>query len=310
MTKKISIISPCYNEEKNIEELYERIIKSIANIIDYDFEILFIDNSSTDNTVKLIKLICKNDSRVKLIVNERNFGHIRSPYWGILQTSGDATIYMASDLQDPPEFISKFLEQWEAGWKVVLGIKQSSEGSKIRAFLSRQYYKVLDKISDVKVIKNASGFGLYDKKVIDQLIKINDPYPFLRGLICDLGYQIKTIEFVEKSRKSGISKNNLYSLFDIAMLGIISHSFLPIRLASIFGGIMMVIGILLSLLYLITILFFSNIFSLENSILLILIFILFGVQFIFIGLLGEYICSIHTYVKNRPIIVEKERINF
>lgn len=310
MTKLISIITPCFNEEDNVDELYKRIITSINNIEGYEFEILFIDNASIDNTVNLLKLIANRDKRVKIIINERNFGHIRSPYWGIMQTQGDATIYMASDLQDPPEFIAEFLENWELGWRVVLATKPQTEGNQIRQFLGSTYYKVLDSLSGINIVRDATGFGLYDKVVIEQLRKINDPYPFLRGLICELGYPIKTIEFVGQRRKAGISKNNIYTLYDIAMLGIVSHSLVPIRIASILGVLIGVSSIFVALIFAVMKFILWNNFPLGFAPLIIGVFFMFGMLFIFIGLLGEYIGSIHTYAKNRPIVVEKERINF
>ena len=310
MTKLISIITPCFNEQDNVDELYKRIINTINKIDRYKFEILFIDNASTDNTAKFLKLIAVQDNRVKIIINERNFGHIRSPYWGIMQTEGDATIYMASDLQDPPEYIIDFLENWELGWKVVLATKPKSKDNQMRQFLSSNYYRILESLSGINIVKDASGFGLYDKAVIKQLRVINDPYPFLRGLICELGYPIKTIEFIGQKRNAGISKNNIYTLYDIAMLGIVSHSLVPIRIASLLGGIVGVSSIILAIVYATMKLVYWDNFALGLAPLIIGAFFLLGIILIFIGLLGEYIGSIHTYVKNRPIVVEKERINF
>lgn len=310
MTKLISIITPCFNEENNVEELYKRIINSINKLSEYKFEIIFIDNASIDNTVPLLKSISSQDPRVKIIINERNFGHIRSPYWGILQTSGEATIYMASDLQDPPEYIEEFIENWEKGWKVVLATKPRSEGNKVRQFLGSTYYKILDSMSGIDIVKDATGFGLYDKSVIQELRKINDPYPFLRGLICELGYPIKTVDFIGQRRKAGISKNNFYTLYDIAMLGIVSHSMVPIRIASMLGGIIGVFSILMAIIYTVLKLIFWRDFPLGFAPIIIGGFLMFGMLLIFIGLLGEYIGSIHTYVKNRPIVIERERVNF
>jgi glycosyltransferase involved in cell wall biosynthesis len=310
MTKLISIITPCFNEQDNVDELYKRIINTINKIDRYKFEILFIDNASTDSTAKFLKLIAAQDKRVKIIINERNFGHIRSPYWGIMQTEGDATIYMASDLQDPPEYISDFLENWELGWKVVLATKPKSKDNQIRQFLSSNYYRILESLSGINIVKGASGFGLYDHAVIKQLRMINDPYPFLRGLICELGYPIKTIEFIGQKRNAGISKNNIYTLYDIAMLGIVSHSLIPIRIASLLGSIVGVSSIILAIVYATMKLIYWDNFALGLAPLIIGAFFLLGIILIFIGLLGEYIGSIHTYVKNRPIVVEKERINF
>lgn len=310
MKPLISIVTPCYNEEENISELYTRITKVISSLTQYEFEILLIDNSSTDNTVAMVKSLCANDSRVKLIVNNRNFGHIRSPYWGIIQSTGVATIYMASDLQDPPEYISQFIAEWEKGWKIVLASKPISQTNFLFHSLRKLYYRMLDRISDVDLVKDTTGFGIYDRQVLDCVRQVNDPYPYLRGLICELGFPIKTIEFNQPRRVRGISKNNFYTLYDIAMLGIVSHSLVPLRVASMLGLIVGGISFLVGLLYFVLKLIYWDSFPIGTAPLIIGIFFMFGILFVFIGLLGEYIGSIHTYVKNRPIVVEKERINF
>ena len=245
-----------------------------------------------------------------MIVNTRNFGHIRSPYWGILQTTGNATIYLASDLQDPPEFIPQFIAEWEKGWKVVLAVKPSSKTNFLVHKMRRLYYQILDGIADIDLVRDATGFGLYDRIVLDQVRKIADPYPFLRGLICELGFPIKTIPFTQPRRERGISKNNFYTLFDIAMLGIVSHSLVPIRLASICGLVIGFLSFLVAVFYTVMKLLYWDSFPMGMAPIVIGIFLLFSLLFIFIGLLGEYIGSIHSYVKNRPIVVEKERINF
>lgn len=309
MKPLISIVTPCYNEEDNIAELYARISNAIDLLSHYDFEILFIDNASSDKTVDLIKGLCSIDLRVKLIVNNRNFGHIRSPYWGIINSSGMATIYLASDLQDPPEYILEFIAEWEKGWKIVLATKPVSQTNFLFHALRKIYYRLLDRISDVDLIKDTTGFGIYDRQVLDCVREINDPYPYLRGLICELGFPVKTIEFEQPRRSRGISKNNFYTLYDIAMLGIVSHSLVPLRIASMLGLIIGGGSFILGFLYLVLKLLYWNSFPIGFAPLIIGIFFMFGVLFIFIGLLGEYIGSIHTYVKNRPIVVEKERIN-
>ncbi len=308
--KKISIISPCFNEEENISELYDRVLQVMDAHPEYQFELLFIDNASTDRTVERIREIIARDARVKAIVNMRNFGHIRSPYWGILQTTGDATVYLASDLQDPPELIPKFLEQWEKGWQVVLAVKPVSQTNFLLHRLRKMYYGLLQRISDVEIIQDSTGFGLYDHKVIQELRKIRDPYPFLRGLICELGFPILTIPFAQPRRLRGITKNNFYSLFDIAMLGIISHSKVPIRLATFFGLILGLFSFCVALYYTIMKLLYWDSFPMGLAPLTIGFFLFMSLVFIFIGLLGEYIASIHTYIQQRPIVIEKERINF
>jgi dolichol-phosphate mannosyltransferase len=306
----ISIVTPTYNEIENVELLLNRIREVIAPLMQYDFEILVIDNCSKDGTQDRIRELASKDKRIKAIFNARNFGHIRSPYYGILQTSGEATIYMASDFQDPPDMIPEFLEEWEKGWKLVMAIKPVSKSSPVMHFLRKTYYRFIDKISDIEIIKDSTGFGLYDKKVLDHLRNINDPYPFLRGLICEIGYPIKTIPFIQPRRLGGITKNNFYTLFDIAMLGMVSHSKVPIRIAALAGFLLGAVSILVALYFLAMKLMFWNSFPLGGAPAIIGLFFLLGILLFFIGILGEYIGSIHTYIQNRPIVVEKERINF
>ena len=310
MASLISLSIPCYNEEENVDELYRRICETVDKIPQYQFEFVFIDNASEDQTVQKLVFLASKDPRVKIIVNTRNFGHIRSPYWGMMQTRGSATIALASDLQDPPELIPQFLAQWELGWKVVLAVKPRSKTNFFVHKLRRLYYQVLDGIANIDLVKDATGFGLYDKKVLDQVRKISDPYPYLRGLICELGFSIKTIPFLQPRRERGISKNNFYTLFDIAMLGIVSHSLVPIRLASICGIVIGFLSLLVAIFYTMMKLLNWYSFPVGMAPIVIGIFLLFSLLFIFIGILGEYIGSIHSYVKNRPIVVERERINF
>jgi len=306
----ISIVTPTYNEIENIELLLNQISEVITPIDQYDFEILIIDNCSQDGTQDKIRELATKDKRIKAIFNARNFGHIRSPYYGILQSSGAATIYMASDFQDPPDMIPQFIEEWEKGWKLVMAVKPVSKSSRVMHFLRKSYYRLIDKISDIEIIKDSTGFGLYDKKILDHLRAINDPYPFLRGLICEIGYPIKTIAFVQPRRLAGITKNNFYSLFDIAMLGMVSHSKIPIRIAALSGFLLGSMCLLVAIYFLIMKIAFWNSFPLGSAPIIIGLFFLFGVQLFFIGILGEYIGSIHSYLQNRPIVVEKERINF
>jgi dolichol-phosphate mannosyltransferase len=306
----LSIVTPCFNEEDNINELYKRVHETISTIGKYRFEIIFIDNNSSDNTVNKLKEIAHKDARVKIIVNTRNFGHIRSPYYGILQSKGLATIYLASDLQDPPEVIPQFISEWEGGYKLVMATKPTSEGSPLTHFLRKSYYRLLDRISDISIVQNSTGFGLYDKEVLDQLRAIQEPYPFLRGLICELGYEIKTIPFVQPKRLKGITKNNFYTLYDIAMLGIITHSKLPIRIAAISGMFLGLISSLVGIIFIILKLVYWESFPLGLAPIIIGLFFLLGIQLMFIGIIGEYIGSIHTYLQKRPLVIEKERINF
>lgn len=311
MNKKIiTIVSPTYNEEDNVLLFYSRVEEVTKNIKNYQFEYLFIDNASTDKTASILKNIAKQDKKVKLIINTRNFGHIRSPYWGIIQSQGDATIYLASDLQDPPELIPQFIDAWEKGFKVVLGVKPESKLNFINHQLRKAYYLFLNKISNVSIVKNSTGFGLYDREVLNEVRKINDPYPFLRGIIAELGYEVKQILFLQERRNAGHTKNNFYTLYDIGILGIISHSITPVRIASLVGFLVGSLSFIFALIFTILKLIYWNSFPLGISPIIIGMFFMFGLILIFIGFLGEYIGSIHTYLQKRPIVVEKERINF
>lgn len=308
--KLLSIVTPTYNEVDNIESLLDSIREAIAPLDQYEFEIIVIDNCSSDGTQEKIREIAGKDARIKAIFNVRNFGHIRSPYYGILQSNGVATIYLASDFQDPPDLIPKFIEEWEKGWKLVMAVKPVSKSSPLMHFLRKYYYKFLDNISDIEILKDATGFGMYDKKIIEHLKEINDPYPFLRGIICELGYPIKSIPFIQPRRLGGITKNNFYTLLDIAMLGLVGHSKVPIRIASLLGFLLGCVSILIALYFLVMKLILWDSFPLGSAPTIIGLFFMFGIQLFFIGILGEYIGSIHTYVRNRPIVVERERINF
>ncbi|MDR3489638.1 MAG: glycosyltransferase family 2 protein [Bradyrhizobium sp.] len=313
MTDKplISIVSPCYNEEDNVDELFRRVIAAVAGLLPkYDFEYIFIDNNSTDRTQEKLRALAAADKRVKVILNARNFGHIRSPYYGILQSRGVATIYLASDLQDPPELIPEFVRHWEAGAKLVLAIKPVSEGSPIVHNLRQLYYRTLDSISDVHILKDSTGFGLYSRDVLNHVRKVDDPYPFLRGLIAEIGFDVVTVPFVQPRRLRGISKNNVYTLYDIAWLGIVSHSKVPIRMAAFVGFAVGLLSGVVALVFVVLKLIFWESFPIGVSPLIIGMFGLFGLQFMFIGILGEYVGAILTYVQKRPVVVERERINF
>jgi len=306
----ISIVAPTFNEVENIEELYSRIKEVISKLGDYEFEIIIIDNDSKDGTQDILRSIASKDKNFKVILNNRNFGHIRSPYFGILQSKGAAVIYLASDLQNPPELIPDIISRWEKGYKLVMAVKPESEGSILFNFLRRNYYRVLDRISDIQVIRDSTGFGLYDSEVIDELRKIKEPYPFMRGLICDLGYSFDTIPFIQPSRKRGLTKNNFSTLYDIGMLGIISHSKFPIRFCAFLGFLIGAISFAIGLAYLVLKIIFWDSYPVGIAPLIIGLFFFIGLQFIFIGVIGEYIGSIHTYSQNRPLVVVKEKINF
>ena len=305
----ISVMTPCFNEEENVEPLYERIRVAFATLPQYRYEHVFIDNASTDGTVDRIKALAAKDSNVKLIVNVRNFGHIRSPLHALYQTSGDAVIAMASDLQDPPELIPEFVAKWEQGFKVVIGVKPRSREAPLMFLLRKLYYSSIGSMSDVPLIENFTGFGLYDREVVEAVRATNDRYPYFRGLIADLGYARAEIPFIQPRRVRGITKNNFYSLYDVAMLGITSHSKVPLRLATMAGFSLGFVSLFIALAYLVAKLVFWDNFVLGMAPMVIGMFFFASVQLFFIGILGEYIGAIHTQVTKRPLVVEKERVN-
>ena len=309
MRKLISIITPCYNEQDNVDELCQR-IRGTMKELEYDYEHIFIDNCSTDETVIKIKKIASEDKRVKLIVNIRNFGHIKSPYYALLQARGDACILIASDLQDPPEMIPEFIQKWENGFNTVLAVKPESKESPVMFFLRKVYYNLITKISDVPLVKNATGAGLFDRKVIDILRRINDSYPYFRGLVCEIGGPIATVPFVQPRRARGITKNNFFTLYDLAMLGITNHSKVPLRLMTMFGFSVSAVSLLVALFFLVAKLVYWNSFQLGIAPLIIGLFFFNSTLIFFMGVLGEYIGSIHTQIRNMPLVVEAERINF
>jgi glycosyltransferase involved in cell wall biosynthesis len=307
--KLISIVTFCFNEEDNIEELHKRIFNVMSGL-NYCYEHIIIDNHSTDETVKKVKKIIKHDKNVKLIVNARNFGHIRSPNYGILQSSGDACILMTSDLQDPPEMIPDLIRQWESGYKIVFAVKEESQENSFMFFLRKTYYKFLNRISEVQLVRNATGAGLYDKKVIEILRKINDPYPYLRGLLCEIGYPIATVKFDQPKRLRGITKNNFFTLYDTAMLGITNHSKVPLRLMVMAGFTLSLLSLILAIVFFIAKLILWNEFQMGMAPILIGVFFFGAVQTFFIGILGEYIITLLTHTRKIPMVVELERVNF
>lgn len=308
--KLISIMTPCFNEEKNVENNYLEIKKVFSKLPDYRYEHLFIDNSSKDKTVEILKKIAMNDKNVKIIVNVRNFGQVRSPFYGITQCAGDAVIPIAADLQDPVLLINEFVKKWEEGYKIVIGVKNKSEESRIMFSIRKIFYRLIRKISETDHIDNFTGYGLYDKEFIDVIRKLNDPYPYFRGLVSELGFERATIYYVQAKRKGGKTSNNFFSLYDVAMLGFVNHSKLPLRFASFIGFSVAAISLLVSLGYLIAKLINWNEFNAGTAPLVIGLFFFSSVQLIFIGIMGEYISAIYTKVKNHPLVVEKERINF
>lgn len=310
MKKLISIITPCFNEEANVEELVARIRKTMSSLPSYDYEHILIDNASTDRTVEILRSLAANDPALRVIVNCRNFGHIRSPIHAIFEARGNAIIGMASDLQDPPELIPEFIKHWENGLKVVIAVKPKSRETPLMFLLRRAYYLTIGRISDVPQIENFTGFGLYDREVIDTIKSLDDPYPYFRGLIAELGYPRAEIPFEQPRRVRGVTKNNFYTLFDLAMLGLTSHSKVPIRLATIAGFSLSAISMFVAAGYLIAKLIYWDSFAFGMAPVLIGMFFFASVQLFFIGIIGEYIASIHTHVKKRPLVIEKERINF
>ena len=308
--KTITIFTPCYNEEKNIDALYARVCSVIDKIPNYNFEYVLIDNASKDNTVARLKEIAEHDKRIKVISNVRNFGHIRSPYYGLLQCTGDAVIAMVADLQDPPEMIPKYIEEWEKGHALVLGIKTQSKENPLMFLVRKLFYSIIKKISSTDQLKNYTGFGLYDQKFLNVVRMIDDPYPYFRGMVMEYGWDIKTLEYTQEKRKKGKSSNNFFTLYDLAMLGFVNHSKLPLRLSAFIGFFSAIISFLVAVGYFIYKLLYWDNFQVGTAPMVIGVFFFSSIQLFFIGIIGEYIGAIHTQVRKRPLVIEKERINF
>lgn len=311
MRKKVSVVTPCYNEEENVEKLIKLVKEQFANMPQYDYEHILIDNCSTDNTVDILCKCAAEDKHVKIILNARNFGHIRSPYYGILQAYGDCVVSMVSDLQDPPELLPEMLKKWEEGYKIITCVKNKSKENPLMFMCRKLFYNTLAKFSETEQIKNFTGFGLYDKKFIDVLrTEINDPYPYFRGIIAELGFDRYELEYVQPKREKGKTKNNFYTLYDIGMLGFVNHSKLPLRLASFIGFGVAILSLIVAIIYFIYKLVYWDSFTVGTAPLVIGLFFFSSVQLFFIGIIGEYIGAIHTQVKKRPLVIEKQRINF
>ncbi len=309
--KKISVLIPCYNEEENIEELVNEIKHHfLEKLPNYNYEIIFIDNASTDKTREIIEKISSKDKKIKAIFNIRNFGGLNSPYYGLLQTTGDCTIQIACDFQEPIEMIEKFVHEWENGYKIVVGVKNKSKENIIMKLIRKMYYRLLKKFSAVEQISQFTGFGLYDKDFISILRKLNDPTPFFRGIVAEYGYKRKELYYEQSKRKHGKSKYNFYNLFDYAMLSFTSYTKFGLRIATFIGIIISIISFIIGTVYLILKLLFWNSFSMGLAPMLIGTFFLGALQIFFIGFLGEYIMSINERVKNRPLVIEEKRINF
>jgi len=308
--KLISIVTACYNEKENVEHLHTEIVQVMSELPGYEFEHIYIDNASTDGTVPILRRLAAADKRVKVILNARNFGHIRSPFHALLQSHGNAVISMASDFQDPPYLIKEFIKKWEEGYKIVMGVKFGSRESWFLFKLRTIYYRVLNKLSDVRLVENFTGFGLYDRQVIEVMRKINDPYPYFRGLIADIGFDAAKIEFLQPIRKRGVTKNNFYTLYDMAMLGLTSNTKIPLRLMMLIGFIIAVGSFIIGIFYLIYKLIYWQEFTVGLAPLVVGIFFLGGTQLLFLGIIGEYVGAVYTQVLHRPLVIEKERLNF
>ena len=308
--KTISIITPCYNEEANVMNLYKQVRQVMADIGSYPYEHIFIDNHSADNTVPILKSIASQDPNVKIIVNARNFGHIRSPIHALFAARGDAVISIVADLQDPPAMIHEFIRAWENGASCVLGIKRSSEENTLMFWLRKQYYKLADRLSSLETIQNFTGFGLYDRKVVELIRSFDDPYPYFRGMIAEIGLPTVKLMYDQPVWRIGVTKNNWYTLYDIGMLGIINYSKIPLRLATFAGFLGAAVSFLTALGYLIAKLVYWSTFTVGVAPMIIGIFFIQSLLLVFLGVMGEYIGAIYTQLQHRPYAVELERINF
>lgn len=309
MKKLISIVTPTYNEEKNIEELSNQIEAQFHNI-DYDYEHIIIDNASTDGTQDVIRKLCIKNIKIKAIFNTRNFGHIRSPFYGLLQARGDAVIFLVSDFQEPPELINKLLKKWNNGSDVVFLKRISSKSNFFLEFIKNIFYKILNKISEIKLVEKTTGSGIFDKKIITQLKNLEEPYPYFRGLIGEITDKIDFIEFNQPKRFHGKSKSNFYTLYDIAMLGIIKHSKLPLRLMTILGFLLSLISFTIGVVFFIYKLMFWDSFQVGLAPIILGLFFGISFQILLLGIIGEYIGFIFTQVRKLPLVIVKEKINF
>jgi glycosyltransferase involved in cell wall biosynthesis len=307
--QKISIVTPTYNEEENIELLCKEISSELSKI-NYDYEHIVIDNNSSDRTIPILRNICKNDKNVKVIINNKNYGHINSPFYGLLQSSGDATILINSDFQDPINLIPKMIEKWQEGKKVILLQKKSSKENILMKNLRKIYYRVLARSSYNNLTLDTTGSGLYDKSIIENLRSLNDPIPYLRGIVSEIESDISVIPFDQPKRKFGKTKNNFFTLIDMAMVGFVKHSKLPLRLMIIFGAIVSFVSIFISIIFLFYKLLYWNSFNLGIAPIVIGFFFISAIQILLLGLLGEYISVTLTHVRSMPLVVERERINF
>ena len=308
--KLISVITPCLNEEKNIPLIYSAIKSIFSELTNYSYEHIFIDNKSSDNTRDILKKLAKEDKNIKVIFNSRNYGQSASPYHALQQSKGDAAIMIVADLQDPPELIKDFIKEWEKGFKTVIGIKNKSKGNKLAHCIKTFFYRTINKFSEIELYKNFMGFGLYDKKVINLLKEFNEPEPYLRGIIADINLKVKKIEYTVQNRSHGKTKNNYLSLMDLGLTAFTSYSKFPIRLITIFSFIFAVISLLTGVFYFIYKILYWDTFALGIAPLIIILSIFFSLTFIFLGIMAEYIGAINTRFRNKPTVIEEERINF
>lgn len=309
--KKISILIPCYNEEKNVVLISKKIIEIFnSKLPSYDYELIFIDNCSTDNTRNQLRNICKTNNKIKAIFNIKNFGQFNSPFYGICQTSGCCTITLCADFQDPIELIPKFIDEWEKGYKIVIGIKHKSKENKFIRMLRTIYYKTIRKISNIDMIEHFTGFGLYDRIFIDILKDLKDPVPFLRGIVAEFGFKRKEIYYEQAKRRSGKSHNDFFTLYDAAMLSFTAYTKLGIRIATFLGFLISLITFFIGVIYLFYKIIFWERFSVGMAPVIVGVFFTSALQLFFIGFIGEYIMAVNTRIMNRPLVIEEERINF
>lgn len=309
--KKISIMVPCYNEEENVIPISEALVGMFAkDLPQYDYEILFIDNDSTDSTRVKLRAICEKNHKIKAIFNAKNFGQFNSPYYGILQTTGDCTIPVCADFQDPIELIPKLVAKWEEGFKIVCAVKTKSKENPIMYFLRSCYYKLIKKMSSVEQIEQFTGFGLYDKSFVQVLRDLKDPIPFIRGIVGELGFKRTEIEYTQPQRRAGKTHNNFYTLYDAAMLSFTSYTKIGLRLATFVGAFSGFASVIIAIVYFIMKLMYWDRFQAGMVPLILLVCFIGSLQLLFIGLMGEYILSMNKRLMNRPLVVEEERINF
>lgn len=309
--KKISVMIPCFNEVENVEPISEAVVNVLTNeLSQYDYELLFIDNCSDDGTREKLEMICSHNQKIKAIFNVTNFGQFNSPFYGMCQTTGDCTITMCCDFQDPVELLPSFVEEWEKGYKIVSAIKTSSKENAIVYFMRSIYYKLIKNMSDVKMIEHFTGFGLYDKIFIELIRQLDDPIPFLRGIVAEYGFKRKDIEYEQAERRAGKTSNNFYRLYDAAMLSITSYTKIGLRIATLIGFLSSGISLMIALIYFVIKLMNWNTFQAGYAPLIIGMFVIGSIQLFFIGLLGEYILNINTRIIHRPLVVEERRINF